>query len=156
MQSTDWAVAQNKVQLTVAECLSRIPCLLILPHWLQLMGTPNPWWFNQCNDGRLARYFTTIYCKRDGVLLMTPLPLSPHPPFSLSLSFPWPHFFHQQTTHFNTCTQTVQPFHLTPSLFTFPPRSLPSYAEADKQNQRTQASQTATLQTRLHLCIMCL
>lgn len=102
MQSTVGAAAD------VAERLSRIPCLLIFAHWLQLMGMPNPRWFNQCNDGRLARYFTAIYCKWDGVLLMTPLPFSAHPP--LSVSFPWSQFFFFSSNNlFHTCTHTSPP-----------------------------------------------
>ena len=124
VQCTDGAVARDGVQLTVAECLSRIPCLLILPHWLQLMGTANPWWFNQRNDGRLARYFTAIYCKRDGVLLMTPLLLSlPLPCLPL---FSWSHFFffHQQTLPFTLVHKLYSPFFALLSVPLLPPPSL--------------------------------
>lgn len=34
-----------------------ILCLLIGPHWSELMANPSPLWYNQANDGRLARYF---------------------------------------------------------------------------------------------------
>lgn len=76
--------SQDEVQLAAAQSLRRIACQLILPHWLQLMGKLNPLWFNQRNDGRLARYFTAIYC--NSVLLMTllPLPFAAHPPLCLS------------------------------------------------------------------------
>lgn len=77
------------------------------------MGTPNPRWFNQRNDGRLARYFTAIYCKRDGVLLMTPLPFSTHPP--LVCLFSLDHTFFSPSTlssSFTLCTQNAVAFSL--------------------------------------------
>ena len=148
VQCTDGAVARDGVQLTVAECLSRIPCLLILPHWLQLMGTANPWWFNQRNDGRLARYFTAIYCKRDGVLLMTPLLLSlPLPCLPL---FSWSHFFFSinKRSLSHLYTNYIALFSLCSlSLCCLLPR-------CSSQIRRTRGLRVKPPQYRLHLCII--
>lgn len=156
MQSTDGAVAPDEVQLTVVERLSRIPCLLILPHWLQLMGTPNPWWFNQRNDGRLARYFTAIYCKRDGVLLMTPLPLPLSAPPLLTLSFPWSHVFHQQILSISFTLVHKQYGLYFLSLLTFPPRSPPRRLPQQRRISKTRglrpgrSSTTTNMASFLH------
>lgn len=152
MQCTDGAVARDGVQLTVAECLSRIPCLLILPHWLQLMGTANPWWFNQCNDGRLARYFTAIYCKRDGVLLMTPLPLSPSP-----LALPCLPLFSRSHFFFSINKRSLS--HLYTNYIAFfrsalRPSAASSSLACSSQISRTRGLRVKPPQYRLHLCII--